>query len=221
MLHTLWTPILFSILSSLTMAASTLPPVPAKLSDASRTEIAVFAGGCFWSMESAFEKTDGVIEAISGYTGGRTKDPGYHDVSSEDTGHVEAVQVLYDPKKISYAELLEVFWRNINPTDSGGQFFDRGPQYTTAIFFENGDQRKLAEASKESLKKSGRFNKPIVTPIKKASKFYPAEREHQNYYKTNESAYLRYRKGSGRNDYFEKTWGKDYYFKARAELKTL
>lgn len=189
--------------------------------EASQTEIAVFAGGCFWSIESAFEKTEGVLEAVAGYTGGRTKNPTYDDVSSDETGHVEAVQVRYDPKKISYAELLEVFWRNINPTDSGGQFFDRGVHYTTAVFFETPQQRKIAETSKENLKKSGRFNKPIVTPIKKASKFYPAEREHQNYYKTNEAAYLRYRKGSGRNDYFEKTWGKDYYFKAKPELRAL
>jgi peptide methionine sulfoxide reductase msrA/msrB len=169
---------------------------------------AIFAGGCFWCMEPPFEKLDGVTEVISGYTGGHKKNPTYEEVSSGTTGHVEAVQVICDPSKITYKKLLDVFWRQINPTDPYGQFVDRGSQYRSAIFYYNEEQRKLAEESKEELQKSGRFDKPIVTEILKASTFYPAEEYHQDFYKTHSLKYKYYRYRSGRDQYLEKIWGK-------------
>jgi peptide methionine sulfoxide reductase msrA/msrB len=169
-------------------------------------EKAIFAGGCFWCMEKPFELLPGVVSVTSGYTGGISINPTYENYA--DGGHVEAVEVLYDPKKISYAELLNVFWRQINPTDAGGQFVDRGPQYTSAIFYLNEQQRVQAEASKASLEKSGRFDKPIVTPVKQASTFYPAEEYHQDFYKKNPLRYWYYRSRSGRDQFLEKVWGK-------------
>jgi len=169
---------------------------------------AIFAGGCFWCMEPPFEKLDGVASVTSGYTGGKETGPSYKEVSSGRTGHVEAVQVKYDPARISYAYLLEVFWRQINPTDDGGQFADRGKQYRTGIYVHDREQRKLAEASKQKLEKSGIFKKPIVTQIISAGAFYPAEEYHQDYYKKNPSHYKRYRRGSGREGFLESVWGK-------------
>lgn len=168
---------------------------------------ATFAGGCFWCMEPPFEKLDGVTKVTSGYTGGKEKNPTYKEVSYGRTSHVEAVQVEYDPTEISYTYLLEVFWRQIDPTDDGGQFADRGKQYRTAIFVQNANERKLAEASKAKLSKSGVFKKPIVTQIRLASVFYPAEDYHQDFYKKNPSHYKQYRRGSGREGFLEKTWG--------------
>jgi peptide methionine sulfoxide reductase msrA/msrB len=170
---------------------------------------AVFAGGCFWCTESDFEKAGGVIDAISGYTGGKEVNPTYKQVSAGRTGHVEAVKVVYDPEKITYAELLDVFWRHMDPTDEGGQFVDRGPQYASAIFYANEDERRQAEASKKDLAASGRFDKPIVTPILPLGPFYPAEEYHQDYYKKNPYNYKRYRSGSGRDQFIEKIWGND------------
>jgi peptide methionine sulfoxide reductase msrA/msrB len=167
---------------------------------------AVFAGGCFWCTESDFEKVPGVIEAISGYTGGHVPDPTYEQVSSGGTGHVESVKVIYDPKKISYQDLLEVFWRKINPTDAGGQFVDRGSQYRSVIFYANEHQHQLAEASKKELAASGIFDKPIVTEILPLGPFYPAEEYHQNYYKKNPIRYHYYRYRSGRDQFTEKIW---------------
>ncbi|MCX7668116.1 MAG: peptide-methionine (S)-S-oxide reductase MsrA, partial [Atribacterota bacterium] len=138
-------------------------------------EKATFAGGCFWCIESAFEKVPGVVKAISGYTGGHKEHPTYEEVCTGETGHFEAVEITYDPEKISYQELLHIFWQNIDPTDPGGQFVDRGSQYRTAIFYHTESQRVAAEKSKEALEKSGRFSKPIVTEILPASTFYPAE----------------------------------------------
>jgi peptide methionine sulfoxide reductase msrA/msrB len=169
-------------------------------------QTAVFAGGCFWCTESDFEKVPGVIEAISGYTGGHVPNPTYEQVSSGTTGHVESVKVIFDPKKISYRELLEVFWRKINPTDPGGQFVDRGSQYRSVIFYANEHQRKLAEASKKKLAASGIFHKPIVTEILPLGPFYPAEEYHQNYYKKNPIRYHYYRYRSGRDQFTEKIW---------------
>jgi len=169
---------------------------------------AIFAGGCFWCMEPPFEKLDGVVKVISGYTGGHKKNPTYEEVSSGTTGHLESVQVIYDPSKITYKKLLDVFWRQIDPTDPYGQFVDRGSQYRTAIFYYNDEQRKLAEESKEELQESGRFDKPIVTEILKASTFYPAEDYHQDFYKTHTLKYKYYRYRSGRDQYLEKIWGK-------------
>jgi peptide methionine sulfoxide reductase msrA/msrB len=170
---------------------------------------ATFAGGCFWCTESDFEKLPGVVKVISGYTGGNKENPTYAEVSSGTTGHVEAVQVYYDPSKITYEELLDYFWRHVDPTDAGGQFVDRGAQYRSAIFYHDEEQKRLAEKSKEALSKSGRFNKPIVTEILKFTKFYEAEDYHQDYYKTHPLKYKFYRYESGRDQFLEKVWGKE------------
>ena len=171
-----------------------------------KTKTAVFAGGCFWCTESDFEKVEGVIEAISGYTGGHVANPTYKQVSRGVTGHVEAVKVVYDPAKISYEKLLEVFWRHVDPTDGDGQFVDRGSQYRSVIFYANEKEHRLAEASKKRLAASGRFNKPIATDILPRDTFYPAEDYHQNYYKKNSIRYRWYRSGSGRDQFLEKAW---------------
>ncbi len=169
-------------------------------------EKATFAGGCFWCLEADFEKTEGVVEAVSGYTGGRVADPTYEQVSSGTTGHLEAVQVTFDPEKISYRQLLEVFWHHIDPTDAGGQFVDRGPQYRTAIFYHDEEQRRLAEQSKRELERSGRFGKPIATRILPLTRFYPAEAYHQDYYRKNPVRYRIYRMGSGRDQTLHRLW---------------
>lgn len=166
-----------------------------------RLEKATFAGGCFWCIESAFDHVPGVVEAVSGYTGGHTINPSYEEVSTGRTGHYEAVEVTYDPSKVSYSALLDVFWRQIDPTDSTGQFSDHGSQYRTAIFYHNEEQKRLAEESKKALDKSGMFGKPIATEIKKATTFYKAEEYHQDYYKKNEERYEYYRSHSGRERY--------------------
>ncbi|NOX20003.1 MAG: peptide-methionine (R)-S-oxide reductase MsrB [Nitrospirae bacterium] len=168
---------------------------------------ATFAGGCFWCMEPAFEGLDGVVDVIAGYTGGKEKNPTYKDVSSGKTGHVEAVQILYDPERISYKRLLDIFWQQIDPTDPGGQFADRGPNYKTAIFYHDEVQKKLAEESKKALEASGIFDKPIVTEIRPAGPFYPAEQYHQDYYKKNPVKYKFYRYASGRDGFLKKYWG--------------
>jgi peptide methionine sulfoxide reductase msrA/msrB len=170
---------------------------------------ATFAGGCFWCTESDFEKLPGVVKVISGYTGGNKENPAYGEVSSGTTGHVEAVQVYYDPSKITYEELLDYFWKHVDPTDPGGQFVDRGAQYRSVIFYHDEDQKRIAEKSKEALSKSGRFNKPIVTEILKFAKFYEAEDYHQDYYKTHSLKYKFYRFGSGRDQFLEKVWGRE------------
>ncbi len=175
----------------------------------SNTAKATFAGGCFWCVEQIFDEMNGVKSAVSGYTGGAVESPTYDQVCSGKTGHYEAVQVTYDPGKISYEKLLDVFWKNINPTDSGGQFFDRGSQYRTVIFYHSKDQKEAAEKSKEALNRSNRFDKPIVTEILKSGKFYPAEKYHQNYYKTCPIRYKSYKSGSGREDFLKSTWSKD------------
>jgi peptide methionine sulfoxide reductase msrA/msrB len=169
-------------------------------------EIAIFAGGCFWCMEAAFEGYDGVIEVISGYTGGEKKNPSYKEVSLGLTGHLEAVEVKYDPEKISYDKLLDIFWRQIDPTDAEGQFADRGSQYRTAIFYHNEEQKNLAEESKKKLDESEKFDKPVVTLILPASKFYPAEENHQDYYKKRALQYKLYKKGSGREGFIKENW---------------
>jgi len=166
---------------------------------------ATFAGGCFWCVESDFEKVPGVVEVISGYTGGRGDNPTYENYGGK--GHIEAVQVIYDPAKVSYQELLDYFWRHIDPTDPGGQFVDRGPQYRSAIFYQDVAQKNLAEASKQALEKSGRFKKPIVTEILPLTKFYRAEDYHQDYYQTHAVKYKYYRWNSGRDQFLQKAWG--------------
>jgi peptide methionine sulfoxide reductase msrA/msrB len=177
---------------------------------ASGLEQATFAGGCFWCMEPPFEKLDGVKEVISGYTGGHKVNPTYEDVTAGGTGHLEAVQVVYDPSKVSYERLLEVFWRQINPTDPGGQFVDRGSSYLSAIFYHSEEQKRLAELSKRTLEQSGRFgDKQIVTPIRAAGPFYPAEEYHQDFWKKSAVRYKFYRFNSGRDQFLDRTWGKE------------
>ncbi|MEN8753894.1 MAG: peptide-methionine (S)-S-oxide reductase MsrA [Desulfobacterales bacterium] len=171
------------------------------------TQTAVFAGGCFWCTESDFEKVDGVIEAISGYTGGDMANPTYEQVSSGGTGHVEAVKVIYDPTKIIYEQLLDVFWRHMDPTDDGGQFVDRGSQYRGVIFYADDKERGMAEASKKKLAASGRFDKPLVTEILPLGAFYPAEDYHQDYYKKNPTKYKFYRWKCGRDARLSAVWG--------------
>lgn len=170
---------------------------------------ATLAGGCFWCMEGPFEKLEGVLEVISGYTGGHKANPTYEEVSSGMTGHLEAVQITFDPSKISYSEILDLFWKQVDPTDSGGQFVDRGRQYRTAIFYHNEEQKASAERSKAELNKSGRYKNPIVTEIIKASDFYKAEEYHQDYYKKNPIRYKFYRYRSGRDQYLKKIWGSE------------
>lgn len=169
---------------------------------------AIFAGGCFWCVEADFEKVEGVIEAISGYTGGGTENPTYEAVSSGRTGHVEAIQLVYDPVRISYKDLLGFFWRHVDPTDTGGQFVDRGSQYRSAIFFSSDEEKRLAEESKRELEASGRFDRPIVTEILPATRFYAAEGYHQGYHKTHSTRYNTYRSYSGRDQFLGKVWGK-------------
>jgi peptide methionine sulfoxide reductase msrA/msrB len=171
---------------------------------------ATFAGGCFWCMVKPFDQFDGVESVTAGYTGGTVPDPAYKTVCSGKTGHVEAVQIIFDPKKISYEQLLTLFWRQIDPTDDGGQFNDRGSSYRTAIFYHNEEQKRLAEASRNALEKEKRFSKPIVTKILPISEFYKAEAEHQNFYKTNPERYEFYAQGSGRLDFQTKNWDKNY-----------
>lgn len=184
-----------------------------KMSDMNKTndnlQTATFAGGCFWCVEADFEKVDGVIEAISGYAGGHTKNPTYKEVSAGKTGHAEVVQVIYDPAKVSYSKLLDVFWRHVNPTDPDGQFVDRGTQYRTAIFYHDDQQKRLALVSKRQLEKSARFDKPVVTEITMLKHFYRAEDYHQDYYKKHGLRYKFYRINSGRDQFLEKTWSVD------------
>jgi len=171
-------------------------------------EKATFAGGCFWCMEPPFDKLDGVISTTSGYTGGKEKNPSYEEVSSGRTGHIEAIEIVYDPSKVSYVQLLDVFWKNVDPTQENGQFVDIGPQYRTAIFYQNEEQKRWAEDSKKKLEDSGTFGKRMVTEIRPAMEFYKAEDYHQDYYIKNPIRYKYYRWGSGRDQFLEKTWGK-------------
>lgn len=175
------------------------------------TKTAVFAGGCFWCTESDFEKIEGVVDVVSGYTGGHVKNPTYKQVSAGGTGHVEAVKVVYDPAKVGYKDLLDVHWRHIDPTDGGGQFVDRGSQYRSVIFYADKTEKKLAEMSKNRLEKSDQFSKPIVTDILPLGDFYPAEEYHQDYYKKNPIRYRYYRGGSGRDRFLEKAWEMDKF----------
>jgi peptide-methionine (S)-S-oxide reductase len=168
---------------------------------------ATFAGGCFWCMEGPFDNIPGVVSTTSGYTGGRTRDPSYEEVSSGTTGHAESVEVVYDPSKVTYPQLLEVFWHNVDPLDGGGQFCDRGNQYRTAIFFHDDQQRQQAEQSKKDLEASGRLKKKIVTEIVPASAFYAAEDYHQDYYKKNAFRYRFYRLNCGRDQRLKELWG--------------
>lgn len=182
--------------------ADTMPAVES-------AETATFAGGCFWCMEPPFEQIDGVFSVESGYTGGHVENPTYEQVCRTETGHVEAVRVIYDPSRVSYDDLLEVFWRQVDPTDDGGQFVDRGTSYLSAIFVQDEQQRASAEASKQRLHESGRFDTPIVTPVRDAGTFYLAEDYHQNFYKKSPLKYKYYRYRSGRDQFLDDAWGAD------------
>lgn len=174
-----------------------------------RLEKATFAGGCFWCMQPPFDKAKGVIQTVVGYTGGPEKKPTYEQVGAGRTGHAEAIEVTYDPAQVTYEQLLEIFWHAIDPTQADGQFADIGTQYRTYIYFHNEEQRKVAEASKERLAKSGKFSRPIAVKIVAASTFWPAEEYHQKYYKKNPSDYYRYAEGSGRYPFIRQVWGID------------
>jgi peptide-methionine (S)-S-oxide reductase len=169
---------------------------------------AYFAGGCFWCMEEAFEKVDGVTAVLSGYMGGRVKNPSYEEVSAGQTGHAESVEVQYDPAKVSYTQLLEAFWKNIDPITPNAQFCDHGSQYRAVIFFQGEEQKRLAEESKRAIEELKRFTAPIVTELTMASEFYPAEEYHQNFYKKNPIRYKFYKYNCGRAQRLETLWGK-------------
>jgi peptide-methionine (S)-S-oxide reductase len=188
---------------SLAANAADQPPSP------QATEKATFAGGCFWCMVPPFEKLTGVISVTSGYTGGKTKNPRYEEVSAGGTGHAESVEITYDPKKVSYGQLLQVFWHNIDPIAVNRQFCDSGNQYRSAIFYHNESQKNLALTSKETLVKSKRFSDPIATEITPASTFYPAEEYHQGYYRKNPIRYKYYRYSCGRDKRLKELWGSE------------
>ena len=188
-----------ALLLGLAAPAPTSPP-PAR-------ETAVFAGGCFWSVEKAFDGLPGVLETDVGYAGGRTANPTYKEVGTGRTGHAESVRVVYDPARISYDSLLNVYWHHIDPTTPNRAFCDRGPQYRSIIFFGNPEQKRMAEASKAGLDRSGRFDKPVVTTVEPATKFYPAEEYHQQFYKKNPAHYEAYRIGCGRDARIAELWG--------------
>lgn len=191
---------LLSLLAAWTFAAEAPPPKPG-------LAVATFAGGCFWCMEGPFDELPGVMETISGYTGGRKVNPTYEEVSSGSTGHAESVRVIYDPKKVSYEKLLEVFWHNIDPTVKDRQFCDTGTQYRTAIFYHDDEQRRAAEASKRRIEQTKPFKEAIVTPIEMAGPFYPAEDYHQDFYRKNPVRYRLYRTGCGRDARLKELWG--------------
>lgn len=176
------------------------------MNEHTKAQLATFAGGCFWCMVMPFEEMDGVLDIVSGYTGGHIENPTYKEVCSETTGHYEAVQITFDPSRMPYERLLELYWQQIDPTDPGGQFYDRGQSYQTVIFYHTEEQRQQAEVSKRALEESGRFQKPIATAILLASTFYPAEEYHQDYHKKNPFRYKMYRQGSGRDAFIKKHW---------------
>ncbi len=182
-------------------------------SASTKSEIAILAGGCFWCMEHPYEDLPGISKAISGYTGGKKHKPSYKEVASGSTLHVEAVEIHFNPAVISYNDILEIFWRNIDPTDAGGQFVDRGKQYTTGIYYLNEQQKVTAEQSKKRIEDSKRFSKKIVTKIVQAGEFYPAEDYHQDFFKKNYIHYKIYRAGSGRDEFINRVWGKDREYK--------
>jgi methionine-S-sulfoxide reductase len=199
-----WLPALALLLGVAAVSAQTTPPAaPAK------TAVATFAGGCFWCVEEAFDKVPGVLSAVSGYTGGTVPNPTYEQVSGlKNTGHAEAVRVTYDPAKVSYRQLVDWFWRNIDPTQADGQFCDHGNSYRSVIFYHDEEQKQIAEASKQALAASGRFKQPIATEIVPAGPFYDAEDYHQGYYKKNANRYQFYKYGCGRAQRLEQIWGK-------------
>ena len=203
----------FALVLFLSINGFSTPQDKNKSASISGLELATFAGGCFWCMEPPFEKLPGVSKVISGYTGGEKENPSYKQVAAGKTKHAEAIEIYYDPSVISYKDLIEVFWRNIDPTDGSGQFIDRGKQYRPAIFYHNQNQKKLATLSKNNLEKSKRFKKKPVLKIVSATTFYAAEEYHQDFYKKNTTRYKIYRAGSGRDQFLKRSWGKDLEYK--------
>lgn len=197
---------LILLLSYALIAGCTIASSQGQNSSPAKTRTAIFAGGCFWCIQPAFDKATGVIKTVVGYCGGTEPNPTYEVVSSEKTGYRESIQITYDPAKISYDQLLDIYWRQIDPTQADGQFSDIGPSYRAAIFYGNDDEKKIAEASKEKLARSGKFNKPIATEILPAMKFYPAEAYHQKYYQQNPEHFEAFEEGSGRVSFKQKTW---------------
>jgi len=197
---------LIVLLSYALIAACTIASSQGQNSSPAETRTAIFAGGCFWCIQPAFDKATGVIKTVVGYCGGTEPNPTYEIVSSEKTGYRESIQITYDPAKISYDQLLDIYWRQIDPTQADGQFTDIGPSYRAAIFYGNDDEKKIAEVSKKNLARSGKFNKPIVTEILPAMKFYPAEAYHQKYYQQNPEHFDAFEEGSGRVSFKRKTW---------------
>jgi peptide methionine sulfoxide reductase msrA/msrB len=197
---------LIFLLSYALIAACTIANSRGQNPSPGETRTAVFAGGCFWCIQPAFDKAKGVIKTVVGYCGGSEPNPTYELVSSEKTGYRESIQIAYDPAKISYDQLLEIYWRQIDPTQADGQFTDIGPSYRAAIFYGNNDEKRVAETSKEKLARSGKFNKPIVTEILPAMKFYPAEAYHQKYYQQNPEHFEAFEEGSGRVSFKKKAW---------------
>jgi methionine-S-sulfoxide reductase len=189
--------------------AVAVDPARGQDSPPSPTKTAIFAGGCFWCIQPAFDKAKGVIKTVVGYSGGTEPNPSYELVSSEKTGYRESIEITYDPTKISYDQLLDIYWRQIDPTQADGQFTDIGPSYRAAIFYNDNKEKKIAEASKEKLARSGKFEKPIATEILPAMKFYPAEAYHQKYYQQNPEHFEAFEKGSGRVSFEKKTWALD------------
>jgi peptide methionine sulfoxide reductase msrA/msrB len=189
---------LFAVAALVSHGAEPTPPA---------TKTAIFAGGCFWCMQPPYDNAKGVVKTVVGYTGGSAEDATYEKVSAHRTRHREAIEVTYDPAQISYEQLLDIFWRNINPMQADGQFHDIGLSYQAAIFYGSDEEKKAAEASKEMLGKSGKFSKPIVTEILPAQPFYPAEDYHQKYYLKNHADFEAYHVGSGRVTFLEKIWG--------------
>ena|SRR6516225_81176 len=192
-----------------TLAAVTAARSHGQDSSPTATKTAIFAGGCFWCIQPAFDKANGVIKTVVGYCGGTEPNPTYQLVSSEKTNYRESIEITYDPTKISYGQLLDIYWRQIDPTQADGQFTDIGPSYRAAIFYGNSEEKKIAEASKDKLASSGKFHKPIVTEILPAMKFYPAEAYHQKYYQQNPEHFEAFEHGSGRVSFKKKTWETD------------
>ncbi len=192
----------YGSLTGPTIAQAPVPSSPAK------TELATFAGGCFWCVEADFDKIDGVTSTVSGFMGGTTPNPSYKSVTAGGTGHLEVVQIAFDPAKVSYQKLVDHFWRTVDPTDAGGQFCDRGDSYLTGIFAHNPEQKRIAEGSKVVIDKSGMLKQPIVTPIRDAGAFTPAEEYHQDFHTKNPIRYKYYRHGCGRDARLEALWGR-------------
>ena len=197
------------VITASALSAGALAPYPVSAAAGGELATATFAGGCFWCVESDFDSVPGVVETVSGYTGGTTPDPTYRQVTAGGTGHYEAVRIRYDPEKVSYERLLHLFWRSVDPTDAGGQFCDRGASYRTAIFTTTEEEHRLAEASKEAIKRSGVLEQSVATSIEPLKEFYPAEDYHQDYYVKNPVRYRFYRFSCGRDARVREIWGNE------------